>query len=279
MGTPARSRSSIPRRSSGRRGSSSCRSALSLVLLVAAALFVRTLNNLQQAAARRRRTSASSSSASTLRRTATTAIGWRRCIWISLKRLDAVPGVEAQAPRGCGCFRAGSATGQSRSRDAAQAVDERAQEYGRTRLPRTTGCGCSRAATSAGRIYGRRRVAVVTEAMARYFFGRFNVVGRQCSDSDSSTPRPAYEIRGARRMRDTRRCEGRFPRTAYMPFTAMRGELHGLFFKLRAADPLARRRRCAKPSDRSTRARDRRSRQHGEPGRRFAVARRVCSRG
>ena len=88
-------------------------------------------------------------------------------------------------------------------------------------------------------IEGQRRVAVVTEEMARYFFGDVNVVGRRYSPGTTYHAAEDYEIVGVVTNARYSQVRGPFPRTAYIPFTA-RGTLRGLYMHVRAAgDPLS----------------------------------------
>ena len=89
-------------------------------------------------------------------------------------------------------------------------------------------------------VEGKRRVAVVTEEMARYFFGDVNVLGRRYSPGNTYDPAIDYEIVGVVSNARYSQVRGDFPRTAYLPFTANRGVLRGLYFHVRTAgDPLA----------------------------------------
>jgi len=88
-------------------------------------------------------------------------------------------------------------------------------------------------------VEGKRRVAVVTEEMARYFFGDLNVVGRRYSPGNTYDPAIDYEIVGVVSNARYSGVRGDFPRTAYLPFTANRAALRGLYFHVRTAgDPL-----------------------------------------
>ncbi len=84
----------------------------------------------------------------------------------------------------------------------------------------------------------KRRVAVVTEEMARYFFDDTNVVGRRYSPGSTYDAAADYEIVGVVSNARYSQVRGAFPRTAYVPFTV--GTLHGVVLYVRAAgDPLA----------------------------------------
>jgi len=88
-------------------------------------------------------------------------------------------------------------------------------------------------------VEGKRRVAVVTEEMARYFFGDLNVLGRRYSPGNTYDPSIDYEIVGVVSNARYSQVRGDFPRTAYLPFTANRGVLRGLYFHVRTSgDPL-----------------------------------------
>ncbi|HEX6463679.1 MAG TPA: ADOP family duplicated permease, partial [Vicinamibacterales bacterium] len=87
---------------------------------------------------------------------------------------------------------------------------------------------------------GKRKVAVMTEAAARYFFGDVNVIGRRYSSGSRFNQSGAYEIVGVVSDAKYSQVRGQFPRTAYIPFTAMPNTLHGLYFHVRTmANPLA----------------------------------------
>lgn len=91
-----------------------------------------------------------------------------------------------------------------------------------------------------GDIEGKRRVAVVTEEMARYFFGDVNAVGRRYSSGNTYDPSADWEIVGVVSNAKYTQVRGNFPRTAYVPFSNNRGVLRGLYFHVRApGDPLA----------------------------------------
>jgi predicted permease len=88
-------------------------------------------------------------------------------------------------------------------------------------------------------IEGRRRVAVVTEEMARYFYGEVNAVGRRYSPGNRYDPAADFEIVGVVSNARYTQVRGAYPRTAYLPFTA-RGSLRGLYMHVRSdGDPLA----------------------------------------
>ena len=88
-------------------------------------------------------------------------------------------------------------------------------------------------------VEGKRRVAVVTEEMARFFFDDVNVVGRRYSPGSPYDAANDYEIIGVVSNAKYSQVRGGFPRTAYVPFNSSRGVLRGLYFHVRAAgDPL-----------------------------------------
>jgi predicted permease len=91
-----------------------------------------------------------------------------------------------------------------------------------------------------GDIEGHRPVALMSESAARYFFGDTNVVGRRYAKGETFDANDAYEIVGVVSDAKYSQVRGSFPRTAYVPFTAMHSELHDLYFEIRtAADPIA----------------------------------------
>src|SRR4029453_2064523 len=69
-------------------------------------------------------------------------------------------------------------------------------------------------------IEGKRRVAVVTEEMARHFFDDLNVVGRRFSTGNTYDASTDYEIIGVVSNAKYTQVRGGFPRTAYVPFNA-----------------------------------------------------------
>jgi len=86
-------------------------------------------------------------------------------------------------------------------------------------------------------VEGKRRVAVVTEEMARYFFGNVNVIGRRYSSGTHYDAADDYEIVGVVSNARYTQVRGEFPRTAYLPFSA-RSTLRGLYMHVRASgDP------------------------------------------
>jgi predicted permease len=88
-------------------------------------------------------------------------------------------------------------------------------------------------------IDNKRRVAVVNEAMARYFFGDLNVLGKRFDFGQAPDSAAEYEIVGVVTNAKYSQVRGEFPRTSYVPYTAMRNTLQGLFLHVRASgDPL-----------------------------------------
>lgn len=88
-------------------------------------------------------------------------------------------------------------------------------------------------------IAGRRRVALVSDAMARYFYGEVNVVGRRYSSGTTYNPDVDYEIVGVVSNARYNEVRGDFPRSAYIPFTASDLPVTDMTFEVRtASDPL-----------------------------------------
>ena len=215
--------------------------ALSLVLLVGAALFVRTLTNLQRQplGVDDQRLLVFGVDASQ-----NGYAGDRLAALYSemLRRLDAIPGVDAASAARLRLFSGWVSNG---------AIAIPGIKPAGSTLLNTNAVGPDIARTLgmrliAGRdvtwsdIEGRRRVAVVNEAMARYFFGDLNVIGRRYSHGLSYDAATDYEIVGVVSNAKYTQVRGDFPRTAYVPFSANRGVLRGLYFHLRSSgDPLA----------------------------------------
>lgn len=87
-------------------------------------------------------------------------------------------------------------------------------------------------------VAGNRHVALVNEAMARYFYGEVNVVGRRYGMARPGGPDHEYEIVGVVSNARYREVRGDFPRTSYIPFTATDWPIAGLTFEVRSAlDP------------------------------------------
>lgn len=215
--------------------------ALSLVLLVGAGLLIRTLNNLHSMPTGIDQdrllvfgVDASQNGYSGDRLAAT----YEELI----KRLAAAPGVEAASAARLRLFSGWVSNGS---------ISIPGVEPKPSRNLNTNAVGPDFAKTTgmrllAGRdltwadVEGKRRVAVVTEEMARYFFGDLNVLGRRYSPGNTYDPATDYEIVGVVSNARYSQVRGDFPRTAYLPFTANRGVLRGLYFHVRTAgDPLA----------------------------------------
>jgi predicted permease len=80
-----------------------------------------------------------------------------------------------------------------------------------------------------------RRVAVINEAAAEYFFGRVNPIGRALIFASTRAPGAPYDIVGVIQNAKYGSVRGPAPRTAYIPFTAMPATLAGLTFELRTS--------------------------------------------
>ena len=215
--------------------------ALSLVLLVGAALFVRTLTNLhrQSLGVDDRRVLVFGVDASQ------NGYSGDRLVAVYsdlIKRLEALPGAEAASAARLRLFSGWVSNGAIR----APGVEVKASMNLNTN---SVGPGFARTVGQrllAGRdltwsdVDARRRVAVVNEAMARYFFGEVNVVGRRYSHGTTYNPSNDYEIVGVVTDAKYSGVRGDFPRTAYVPFTGARSALRGLYFHVRTGrDPLA----------------------------------------
>src|SRR5262245_5551719 len=215
--------------------------ALSLVLLVGAALFLRTLGNLQHQAlgVDDRRLLVFSVDASQ------NGYAGDRLVTVYedlLRRLAALPGAEAASAARLRLFSGWVSNGPIRlpGREPKAAMNLNVNAVAPD-FARTTGMHLL-----AGRdlswsdLEGHRRVSVVNEEMARYFFDEVNVVGRRFSHGTTYDPASDYEIVGVVSNARYSQVRGAFPRTAYEPFTAMRATLHGLHFHVRTpGDPLA----------------------------------------
>ena len=215
--------------------------ALSLVLLVGAALFIKTLGNLQRQALGvddgRLLVFGVNASQNGY------ADDRLAHLYLDLiKRLDALPGAEAASAARLRLFSgwvsngAISVPGMLRKPSMNLNTNAVGPDFART-----TGMRVIAGRDLAwGDLEGKRRVAVVTEEMARYFFGDVNAVGRRYSSGDSYDAAADYEIVGVVTNAKYTQVRGDFPRTAYVPFTANRASLRGLYFHVRAAgDPLA----------------------------------------
>jgi predicted permease len=214
--------------------------ALSLVLLVGAALFVRTLTNLHHQAL-----GVDDSRLLVFNVDASqNGYGGDRLVAFYselITRLAAVPGAEAASAARLRLFSGWVSNGQIRSPgvEVKASMNLNSNAVGPD-FARTTGMRLL-----AGRditwsdVEGRRRVAVVNEQMARYFFNDTSVVGRRYSAGTTYDAAEDYEIIGVVSNAKYSQVRGDFPRTAYVPFTASRSALHGLYFHVRTADPLA----------------------------------------
>ena len=215
--------------------------ALSLVLLVGAALFVRTLTNLHHQALG---VDDSRLLVFSVDGSQNGYAGDRLVTLYSelVARLAALPGAEAASASRLRLFSGWVSNGQIR----APGIEVKASMNLNTNavapdFARTTGMRllAGRDITW-GDIQARRRVAVVNEQMARYFFGDANVVGRRYSSGTTYNSAGDYEIIGVVCNAKYSQVRGDFPRTAYVPFTAAQSSLHGLYFHVRTAqDPLA----------------------------------------
>ena len=215
--------------------------ALSLVLLVGAGLFVRTIANLQRQSlgVDDKRLLVFGVDAS---QNGYTGDRLANLYLELIKRLGAIPGAEAASAARLRLFSGWVSNGgiSIPGMKPKDSMNLNTNAVGPD-FARTTGMRLL-----AGRdvtqndIEARRRVAVVTEEMARYFFGEVNVVGRRYSPDNTYDAAADYEIIGV--VSDARYAQvrGKFPRTAFVPFTANRGVLRGLYFHVRApGDPLA----------------------------------------
>ena len=215
--------------------------ALSLVLLVGAALFVRTLTNLhgQSLGVDPDRLLVFGVDASQNGYTGDRLVAFYSDL---AKRLNSLPGAEATSAARLRLFSGWVSNGGIRipGVEPKPSMDLNTNAVAPD-FARTTGMR-----VLVGRdidwtdVDSRRRVAVVNEDMARYFFGDINVVGRRYSHGDTYDASADYEIVGVVTNARYSQVRGAFPRTAYVPFTANRAALRGLYFHVRTAqDPLA----------------------------------------
>jgi predicted permease len=215
--------------------------ALSLMLLVGAGLLVRTLNNLhrQPLGVDERRLLVFGVDASQ-----NGYAGDRLAALYEelIKRLAAMPGAEAASAARLRLFSGWVSNGTISipGVEPKASMDLNTNAVGPD-FARTTGMRLV-----AGRdiawadVEGKRRVAVITEGAARYFFGGLDVLGRRFSPGPAYDPSADYEIVGVVSDAKYSQVRGGFPRTAYLPFTANRGVLRGLYFHVRSAgDPRA----------------------------------------
>ena len=159
-----------------------------------------------------------------------------------LRRLEAIPGVEAASAARLRLFSGWVSNGgiaipgSERKPSMSMNANAVAANFVATTGQRLI---AGRDITTAD-VEGRRRVAVVTEEMARYFFATTAVIGQRFSQSDAYDPSNDFEIVGVVANARYSGVRGDFPRTAYLPFTVSRNALHGMYFHVRAAgDPLA----------------------------------------
>jgi macrolide transport system ATP-binding/permease protein len=215
--------------------------ALSLVLLVGAALFLRTLTNLQRQSlgVDDRRLLVFGVDAS---QNGYTGDRLATLYEELIKQLGAIPGVEAASAARLRLFSGWVSNGiisiPGSEPKASMTLNTNAVGPD---FARTTGMKliAGRDLTWAD-VEGKRRVAVVTEQMARYFFGDLNVLGRRYSPGNTYDAAADYEIVGVVSNARYTQVRGEFPRTAYLPFTANRGVLRGLYFHVRTTgDPLS----------------------------------------
>ena len=215
--------------------------ALSLVLLVGAGLFLRTLTNLQRQSlgVDDDRLLVFGVDASQNGYTGDRLAGLYEEL---IKRLAALPGAEAASASRLRLFSGWVSNGVI----SIPGVEPKASMNLNTNavgpdFAKTTGMRliAGRDLTWAD-VEAKRRVAVVTEEMARYFFGDLNVLGRRYSPGTTYDASIDYEIVGVVSNARYTQVRGAFPRTAYLPFTANRAALRGLFFHVRSSrDPLA----------------------------------------
>jgi len=88
---------------------------------------------------------------------------------------------------------------------------------------------------------GHRRVALLSEAAARRFYGDTRAVGRRFNLGSGVDPTTQYEVVGVVANSKYGRVRGDFPPVAYVPYTAAQGALQALSLQVRTAapDPLA----------------------------------------
>ena len=205
--------------------------ALSLVLLVGAALFVRTINHLhaQPLGVAHNRLLVFGMDASQ------NGYAGDRLAAIYgeiLQRLQAVPGVRSATAARHRLFSGWVSNGPI------HVPGDQPKESSMNLFANGVGpafAGTTGLTLLAGRdvgwddINGRRRVAVVNEAMAQYFFGSGSALGRRFSFGTTLNPAAEYEIVGVVSNAKYGNVDGAFPRTAYLPYSANRaalGELH-----------------------------------------------------
>jgi len=214
--------------------------ALSLVLLVGAALFVRTLTNLHQQplGVDQDRVLVFGVDASQNGYSGDRLVALYSDL---IKRLAALPGADGASAARLRLFSGWVSNGSIRIPGAEPKASMNLNTN--TVAPdfaRTTGMRLL-----AGRdlewsdVEGARRVAVMNEEAARYFFGDVNVIGRRYSHGETYDEASSYEIIGVVTNARYSQVRGAFPRTAYVPLTAGRSTLRGLYFHVRSPqDPL-----------------------------------------
>jgi len=85
-----------------------------------------------------------------------------------------------------------------------------------------------------GDVMASRRVAVINEIGAQSFFGTANPIGRQFSFGHGD-PARQYEIIGVIQNAKYNNVRGPFPKTVYVPYTAMPATLGGLSLQIRTS--------------------------------------------
>lgn len=215
--------------------------ALSLVLLAGAGLFLRTLDNLHQQplGVDDRRLLVFGVDGSQNGYTGDRLAALYEEL---IKRLGASPGVEATSAARLRLFSGWVDNGPISipGSDPKPSMNLNRNSVGPD-FARTTGMRllAGRDLTWAD-VEGKRRVAVITEQAARYFFDDLDVVGRRFSPGNSYNAALDYEIIGVVSNAKYTRVRGEYPRTAYLPFTASGNVLKGMYIHVRTAgDPLA----------------------------------------
>ena len=213
--------------------------ALSLVLLVGAMLFVRTLTNLQ------RQSLGLDDDRLLVFGVDPSQNGYSGDRLIALygdliHRLEAIPRVESASAARLRLFSGWVSSGSISVPGITPKSSMNAQSNTvGPHFARTTGIR-----VLSGRdidwsdIDSKRRVVVVNEEMARYFFGDLNVVGKRFNFGETPDPAEEYEIIGVVSNAKYSQVRGNFPRTAYLPYTAGRSALQGMYLHVRtSADP------------------------------------------
>jgi macrolide transport system ATP-binding/permease protein len=214
--------------------------ALSLVLVVGAALFVRTLMNLerQSLGIDDRKLLVFGIDASQNGYAGDRLAG----VYSELiKRFQALPGVEDASALRLRLFSGWISSGSITipGMQPKQSMNVQSNDVGPDFM-KTTGLTVLQ-----GRdiewadVDAKRRVAVVNQAFVDYFYPNAQAIGQRFNFGDAPDPANEYEIVGIVSNAKYSRVRGTFPRTAYVPYTGMRTELHGLTFHVRASgDPL-----------------------------------------